>query len=90
MHRNPKADNTWVPGAEEIAENFDVDKLLAKGGEVLRREVQNLMRESAKGKLSAGSARDLVNYLSLLSKLKIEEEDSARNMSDDELKKLSK
>lgn len=90
MHRNPKADNTWIPGSEEVSGDFDVDAMLAKGGEILKREIRNLLRESANGKLGAGSARDLVAYLRLLSELKIEEASAAANLTDEELKKLAK
>ncbi len=80
---------TWVPGSDDISGDFDVDALLAKGGEVLKREFRNIMRESANGKLSSGSARDLVNYLRLLSELKIEESQVANSLSEDELKKIA-
>jgi hypothetical protein len=89
MHRNERAPNTWVPGSEDISGDFDVEALLAKGGEVLKREFKNIMRESANGKLSPGSARDLVNYLRLLSELKIEESQAANALSEEELKAIA-
>ncbi len=90
MHRNPKAENTWIPGSDAVEGDFDINALLAKGGEILKREIRNLMRESANGKLSSGSSRDLVSYLKLLSELKIDEEGAAQNLSDEELQKIAK
>lgn len=90
MHRNEKAPNTWVPGAETIEGDFDVNALLSRGGEILKREIRNLLRESANGKLGAGSARDLVAYLRLLSELKIDEEAAANELTEEELRKLAK
>lgn len=90
MHRNPRSENTVVPDAEEVSAEFDVESLLSKGGEILKREIRNLLRESANGKLSAGSARDLVAYLRLLSELKIEEHEVANKLSTDELEALAK
>lgn len=76
---------TQVPLPESQSE-FDIEDLLAKTAEVLRREVKNLMLESSRGKLSAGSARDLVVYVELLKKLKLEEEEAARLLTDEQLK----
>ena len=90
MKVSNQKDNTWIPGAESVEGDFDVNALLSKGGEILKREIRNLLRESANGKLSSGSARDLVNYLRLLSELKIEEEAAANELSEEELKKLVK
>ena len=90
MHRNEKGPNTWVPGSDDISGDFDIEALLTKGGEVLKREFRNIMRESANGKLSAGSARDLVAYLRLLSELKIDEAAAANELSDEELRKVAK
>lgn len=88
MNRNPK-EMTKVPSPEEISETFDVEALLARGGEVLKREIRHLMRESANGKLGASSARDLVAYLRLLSELKIEEEKIASELTEEELKSIA-
>lgn len=90
MHRNEKAPNTYIVGSENVEDDFDVESLLTKGGEILKREIRNLLRESANGKLGAGSARDLVAYLRLLSELKIEESKEAVNLSDEELKRIAK
>ncbi len=67
---------------------FDVEALLNKGAEILRREITNLMRLSAKGKLEGGDARDLVAYIKLLSELKTEQQAALKNMTDEELKAL--
>jgi len=70
-------------------ETFDVEALLAKGGEILRREVVNLLRESSAGKLTPTSARDLVQYVKLLSELKAEQKAEISNLTDEELAALN-
>lgn len=75
---------------DDIAVSFDLEDLLDKGGEILRREIANLLMESSRGKLNSASARDLVSYIQLLSKLKSEKQDELENMSDDKLKELLK
>ena len=70
--------------------DFDIDALLAKSGEILRREIHNLMSESSGKKLSPASARDLVAYVKLLSDIKIERDKVLSDMSDEELQKLIK
>ena len=67
---------------------FDVERLLANSGEILRREIKHLMRESAANKLSAASSRDLATYIKLLHELKREAEKQLENLTDEELKKL--
>lgn len=67
--------------------DFDVEVLLDKTGLVLQREVQNLVIASAKGKLSPELARDLVNYTTLLHKLREEQRKAAASMTDEELSK---
>lgn len=74
----------------EDAEPLDVSKLLDKGAAILRREITNLMRESSSGKLSPGSARDLVQYLRLLHELKAEQQEQLANLTDEELLNLTK
>lgn len=69
--------------------DFDLTELLSKSGEILRREISNLMMESSRGKLSSQSAKDLVNYISVLSTMKNEQEKMLAELSDDELKELS-
>lgn len=74
---------------EELpASSFDVEKLLAQGGEILNREVKNLLMESSRGKLNAASARDLCNYIKLLSELKKEQQEALKELSDEEIEKL--
>lgn len=62
--------------------------MLAKGAEILRREISNLMIESSGKKLSSASAKDLVNYLKLLSEIKLEQEKFLGSLTDEELEKL--
>lgn len=52
----------------------DVDTLLTKSFLVLQREIQNLVMESSRGKLNAGSSRDLVSYIKLLNDIKLDQE----------------
>lgn len=68
--------------------SFDIEELLAKGGEILRREILNLLMESSRGKLSAASSRNLVAYVKLLSELKADVLEQLDDLSDDELRKL--
>lgn len=72
---------------DDVAEpSFDIEALLDKGGDILSREIRNLMVESARGKLSPASARDLVQYVKLLAELKQVQMDAASEMTDEELK----
>lgn len=79
-----------IPQAPEVPPSsgaaFDVENLLDKGGEILRREISNLLSESSRGKLNAASARDLVAYVKLLSELKQQQALAAENMTDEEIK----
>lgn len=73
--------------AEPVA--FDIEELLSKGGEILRREILNLLMESSRGKLSAPSSRDLVAYIKLLSELKADALAAFVDMSDEQLRQLA-
>lgn len=64
---------------------LDVELLLQQGGEILRREIRNLMMESTGKKLSPTSARDLVSYIRLLDDLREKQKEVASNMTDEEL-----
>lgn len=74
--------------SEQLSSEFDVLALLDKSGEILKREITNLMIESATKKLSAASAKDLVAYVKLLHELKLEQLAKLQAMSDEELKGL--
>ncbi len=74
---------------ETELEPLDVDHLLERGGEILRREIANLMAESSSRKLSPTSARDLVAYVKLLSELRVEQKKELANMSTEELERLT-
>lgn len=69
--------------------SFDVDALLDKSGQILAREIRNIMIESSRGKLGPASARDLVAYLKLLNELKMEQAASLSKMTDEELSRLA-
>ncbi len=71
-------------------EPLDVELLLTKTGELLKREISNLMSESSRGKLSPASARDLTAYIRLLSELKEQQKEEINNMTDEELEALAK
>jgi hypothetical protein len=72
-----------------VVAGFDLVELLDKGGEILRREISNLMIESSSKKLSPNSAKDLVAYLKLLHELKEEQQKTLANLSDEELELIS-
>lgn len=76
-------------GVPEALEAFDVETLLAKCGELLRREITNLLMESSGGKLAPNSSRDLVQYVKLLSELKAEQLKELADMTEEELKELN-
>lgn len=64
---------------------LDIELLLQQGGEILRREIRNLMMESTGKKLSPASARDLVSYIRLLDDLREKQLSAAADMTDEEL-----
>jgi len=76
--------------AQKPTSDADVDDLLTKTLEILRREVKHLMVESAEGKLKGPSAKDLVAYVKLLSDIKNEQDAYLRTLSDDDLLKMKK
>lgn len=84
--------DTQVPDStdEQLGTDFDVQAQLEKLNVVLEREVRNLMGESSRGKLNAGSSRDLVAYIKLLSELKIEELKRLSELSDEEVAEFAK
>lgn len=73
-----------------LGSDFDVVDLLDKGAEILKREISNLMIESSGKKLSPNSAKDLIGYLKLLNELKLEQNKTLGELSDEELEKLEK
>ena len=86
MSQLPKANQSSLPKLDNSAPpDFDVDALLQKGGEILRREISNLLMESSNKKLAPASARDLVAYVKLLHELKLEKQQALAEMSDEEL-----
>lgn len=69
---------------------FDVVAELDRAHLILQRELRNLARASAAGKLSAPEARDLVAYVKLLSDLKRDSEANLAGLTDEELLQLKK
>lgn len=78
---------TEVP--DYSSSDLDIELLLQQGGEILKREIKNLMMESSGKKLSPTSARDLCNYIKLLSELRAEQKESLSDMTDEALTALS-
>ncbi len=68
----------------------DIDAQLKKTLEILQREVTWLLRQSSIGKLDSASARDLVNYVKLLSELQRNEKDWLKDLSTEDLAELLK
>lgn len=68
-----------APGDVSVGRLID-DSLVA-----LHREVKNILIMSAKGKLDPATARDLRDHLKLLFELKDRENQSLRDVSDDDL-----
>jgi hypothetical protein len=69
---------------------IDLDEQLDRCLEILRRDVNHLMKESVDKKLSPGSARDLATYLKLLAELDRRQKTSIEDMPVEELEKLVK
>lgn len=86
----PKTFQVSVPDEPLEPGEFDVEKLLSNSGEILRREITNLLMESSRGKLGATSARDLVAYVRLLVELKLKQEEELAGLTDEELKARAK
>lgn len=85
---------TLVPTTEQAPAlgdlpDFDIEKLLAHSGEILRREIANLLGASSRGKLDGASARDLVAYIRLLQEIKTAKEKELGDLTDDELRALA-
>lgn len=75
-----------TPGAVQA---IDVVDLLDKCGEVLRREVQNLLMMTSTGKkLDSAASKDLVSYVKLLQEMQSEQKDALRELDTEELEKL--
>ncbi len=74
------------PAPEPVLSDISVARLIDDGLLALYREVKNLLALSARGKLDAASSRDLRDTIKLLFELKDRENESLRNLTDDELK----
>lgn len=71
----------------------NLDHLLEKAVVTMKRDITHIYEESDKGKLTAGSARDLVNYVKALSSVIAAREDVEEDVAktdEEELKKLAK
>jgi hypothetical protein len=83
----PKAPDTTP---EVLTSSLSVQRLIDDCLLVLSREIRNLMIASVQGKLEASEARDLRDHCKLLFEIKKIEQDSLRNLTDDELKEAAK
>lgn len=79
-----------------MAKEIDLEKLLEKASEAMRRDINHIFGEVGNGKLNDKSARDLVNYIKVLSDIswekKKDDEKSKKNiekMSDEDLAKMA-
>lgn len=84
--------NTDISSAQ-VREDLDVSlsdvsiaRLLDQGLLALSREIKNLLVASSKGKLGPADARDLRDHLKLLFELKDRENESLKNITDEQLK----
>jgi hypothetical protein len=71
----------------------DLNKLLKKASDAVKRDLNHIFTEVSTRKLSATSSRDLVAYVKLLSdisKAQKEQKEELAAASDEELKKLAK
>lgn len=71
----------------------DLEQLLSKIDETIRRDVNHLITEANEGKLAGNSARDLVQYRKLISEALEGIEKAAKSLpskTEEELKKMAK
>ncbi len=72
----------------ELDKEVDLQTLVKSSLSILNREIKALVFESSKGKLSKGSATDLVSYIKLLNELHDKEQELLENLSEDDLKDI--
>lgn len=70
--------------------DISVSRLIDDGLAILYREIKSLGLLSENGKLGPNDARDLRDHLKLLFELQARENDSLRNISDEELQAQAK
>lgn len=87
---NPSASAVEQQLAPSEVTEFDVDVLLAKSGVILQREISNLLRASAAGKLDRGQSQDLVAYVRLLSDIAKEQKEYLASLTDEQIASLKK
>lgn len=68
---------------------LDVDKASTELDLALQRDIKNILIESSKGKLNAGSARDLINYIDLVERLKKLRASTLASMTPEQLKAIA-
>lgn len=87
MTSRPSKPMTELPDPNLVTD-FDVVKLLDHCGEILNREIKNLLSLSSRGKLEKADAGDLVNYVRLLSEIRDRQLKDLASLTDEELKSI--
>lgn len=72
-----------------LISDISIDRLLDDGLLALQREMKNLLRLSANGKLEGPDARDLRDTVKLLFELKDRENALLKGMTDEQLRELA-
>lgn len=90
-----KPNQSSIPKAPEPEKdpgigNISIQRLLDDGLLVLSREIRNLTIASVSGKLDASEARDLRDHIKLLFDMKEKEQESLRDMTDEQLREAAK
>lgn len=71
----------------------ELNRLVDKAFEAIRREINNLTQKSAQGKLDAASARDLIAYYKLLKDMQRQQDDddeALKKLTDEQLEEIVK
>lgn len=90
---NPSTTSMQAPKerpADPLISDISVDGLIGDGLLALWREIKNILRLGANGKLDAATARDLRDNLKLLFELKDREKSLLGDMTDEELQSKAK
>ena len=90
MKHYPVKDSKGMFQPSEPESAFDVVEQLDKVQLILMREIKNLLIASASGKLLPAHSRDLCAYVKLLSELKAQQLADLAELTDEQLKEVSK
>jgi hypothetical protein len=72
---------------DPIVKDISIQRLIDDSLLILFREIRNLTILSVRGKLESTEARDLRDHLKLLFELKDREQETLKNLTDEELNK---